>query len=486
MSSTSQSDLTEKNEAQEQGVVRTMKIRNRWRHVRGWLMLPAAMVMIASLLVFGIGAGASTTAPRSLNSSVSANGEWAGVGKVCEPGPGGSSSVRGVGGKTINIAVFNDESNTVEPGQGHEFLQFAKAFASWCNAAGGINGRHIVVDNRDGALFNAAQVTTQACQSDFMAVGGGLVLDAPAVPVREACGLGQITGETVSDAADQATFQVNPNNISPTVVSTGFFPALAKKYAAAVRQAGMGGLNISSAIEPERKWEDAAEAQGWKVQVFQAVPDLVADWTPYIQQLQTHGVQALWPSVTTSGALTAYFHAMNTSGYNPAFILLSTQFYGPQTLQAMKGLHLPPVYVASGWWPFEMASQSPGLEQAVQVMHKYASGDSPDFWDEMAASGWLLWAKSASACGVNLSVSCVLTNAESQKNWSAGGIQAPVAQVTASNKNPVPSPCFILLRAKSNKFVYDKTNTHPTQSIWNCDSTNNYRLTAQQFSALSG
>jgi hypothetical protein len=152
----------------------------------------------------------------------------------------------------------------------------------------------------------------------------------------------------------------------------------------------------------------------------------------------------------------------------------------------MKGLRLPPVDVASGWWPFEMASQSPGLEQVVQVMHKYAGGDFLEFWDEMAAFGWLLWAKSASACGANLTVSCVFTNSESQKNWSAGGIQAPVAQVTASNKNPVPSPCFILLQAENNQFVYDKAITHPTQSIWNCDSQNTYGLTSQQFSALNG
>jgi hypothetical protein len=119
-------------------------------------------------------------------------------------------------------------------------------------------------------------------------------------------------------------------------------------------------------------------------------------------------------------------------------------------------------------------------------MHHYARGDTVNFWDEMAASGWLLWAKSASACGTNLTVSCVLTNAEATKNWSAGGIQAPVAQVTASNKNPVPSPCFILLRAEPDKFAYDKTLTHPTKSIWNCNARNNYQLTPEQLSTLNG
>jgi hypothetical protein len=90
-----------------------------------------------------------------------------GVGKICEPGPGGASSVRGVSAKTIHIAVFNDAANTIQPGLEKELVQQAKAFAAWCNASGGINGRDIVIDDRDAALFNATQVTVQACQSDL-------------------------------------------------------------------------------------------------------------------------------------------------------------------------------------------------------------------------------------------------------------------------------------------------------------------------------
>src|ERR1700685_3834761 len=103
---------------------------------------------------------------------------------------GGASSVRGVGDKTINIAVENDASNTIVPGLEVEFTQQATAFADWCNAAGGITGRKIVLDNRDAALFNVAAQMTQACQTDFMAVGGGYAIDASGVPIREKCGLG--------------------------------------------------------------------------------------------------------------------------------------------------------------------------------------------------------------------------------------------------------------------------------------------------------
>ena len=438
---------------------------------------PAALAAVSQ-------AGASVSPTRTLaSSSPATNGQWPGVGKICESGAGGASSVRGVGTNTIHIAVPNDASNTVVPGLEKEFVQFANAFAAWCNASGGINGRHIVIDNRDAALFNAAQVTSQACQSDFMEVGGGMALDQPSVPVREACGLGSISGYTVSDASAGATLQVNPSGINNKSVTAGWFAALAKKYPQAVKNAAMGAENSASIIEPEKKYEFAAQGAGWNVKNFQIAPLSETVWTPYVQQWATSGYQAIWPSDT--GNMAPWFQAMATANYNPAFVILGVQFYANSTIQAMAGLHLPPVYVETGWWPLEMASQNPSTEQLLQVMHKYAKGDTVDFDDEEAAEAWLLWAKSASACGANLTVSCVLNNAAAEKNWSAGGIQAPVAKLTMSNENPQPSPCFAILQAKPSGFVYQKAITQPTQSIWNCNPKNVYTFTPQQVTALT-
>ena len=82
-------------------------------------------------------------------------------------------------------------------------------------------------------------------------------------------------------------------------------------------------------------------------------------------------------------------------------------------------------------------------------------------------------------------MNCVLTHAAATKNWDAGGIEAPVAQLTMSNENPQPSPCFALLKAEPHKFVYDKAITRPTQSIWNCDPKNVSHLTPKQQASLA-
>jgi hypothetical protein len=439
-------------------------------------------------LVIAIFAGpslalSSTTAVAATATSGS-SGVWPGVGKICEPGPGGASSTRGVGAKSINIAVFNDASNTIVPGLGVELLQQARAFADWCNAAGGIDGRKILIDNRDAALFNAAQQATTACQSDFMAVGGGFAIDLSSVPIREKCGLGQISAYLVSNASDLATLQVDPGGTDTNSTSAGWFGALAKAYPQAVKSAGMGGGDTPSVLQTQTKFEFGAEAQGWRISAFLEPPVSVENWAPFVDQYQSKGVQALWPADATD--FTPFAQAMTTAGYHPAFVLLGTQFANAQTQQAVvANPSLPPVYVETQWWPLALASQNPSTEELVTTMHKYAKGDAIDFDDEIGAESWLLWAKSASACGTSLTVTCVLNHSAATKNWDAGGIQAPTKSLTLSNEDPQPSPCFALLQLTAKGITYDKRLTDPTQSIWNCNPKNVVRLTATQQAQLN-
>src|SRR5271170_833836 len=457
---------------------------------RAELRKSALPLALATLMVAGtLGALASTTAAaatsasRALSSSTS-SGAWPGVGKICEPGPGGASSVRGVSSKTIHIAVFNDAANTIDPGLAVEYIQQGTAFADWCNAAGGINGRQIVIDDRDAALFNAAQQATAACQSDFMAIGGGMALDQPSVPIREKCGLGQITGYVVSDASDLASDQVDPSGFNTDSVTSGWFGALAKAYPQAVKAAGMGGQDNPSILEPETKFEFGAEAQGWHIVDFAEPPVTVTDWAPYVEDYQSKGAEALWPADTDN--IAPFTQAMATAGYHPAFVALGTQFANSMTQQAVAANpSLPPVYVETSWWPLSIASQNPSTEQLVKVIHTYAKGDTVDFDDEEGAESWLLWAKSASACGANLTVACVLDGAAAVKNWDAGAIEAPIASMTLSNENPQPSPCFVLMKVGSKGILYDKAITKPTQSIWNCNPKNVVHLTSQQQKQLA-
>jgi DNA gyrase inhibitor GyrI len=429
---------------------------------RWWAPTLPAVLLFSTVALAG-----ASPAMAAQHTSSSTNGVWPEVGQICGNGSGGDSTVRGVSAKSIDVAVFTDATNTVQPGLDNEFPQFANAFAKWCNAAGGIDGRHIVIDTEDAGLFNAGQVTTQACQKDFMSVGGGLVLDTGAVPIRVACGLGPITSFTVSDQSVDAALQVNPGGVSNSEIEAGWYGALAKKYPKAIKHFGIGGSDQASILEQIRKDEQAAQAQGYKVVDSQEPPLQVTNWAPYIEEAQSKGVQALEPSASSN--VGPYFEAMQTADYNPTFVYMYANLYVKATAEATASINLPPTYLALVDWPFELASKSPGVTQLETIMHKYASGTAIDQDDELAASSWVLFAKSATACGANLTVSCVLSHAAAQKNWTAGDIQAPTAQLAMSNQNPTPSDCFTMVQLKGGKFSWDKALTDPNNQIWHCD-----------------
>ncbi|HWT81329.1 MAG TPA: ABC transporter substrate-binding protein, partial [Candidatus Methylomirabilis sp.] len=294
--------------------------------------------------------------------------------------------------------------------------------------------------------------------------------------IRVNCGLGQITSFTVSDQSVSAALQVNPNGVNNNVMEAGWYGALAKKYPKAVKQFGIGGSNQAAILEQIHKDAQAATAQGYRVVDFQTPPLNNRNWIPYIDKAQSKGVQALQPSASSN--VGPYFQAMQTAGYNPAFVYMYENLYVKQTAQATASMQLPPTYLSLQLWPFELASKSPGLTQLIKVMRKYSPGTDINQNDELAASSWVLFAKSARACGTNLTVSCVLSNAAAQKNWSAGSIQAPTAQLAMSNQNPTPSYCFTMIQLKGGKFSWDKSLTAPNNQIWHCNPKTLFRVSS--------
>jgi hypothetical protein len=110
-------------------------------------------------------------------------------------------------------------------------------------------------------------------------------------------------------------------------------------------------------------------------------------------------------------------------------------------------------------------------------MHRFAAHDPINTNDEYALDAWLLFAKSATMCGANLTVSCVLRNASSETNWTGGGVYAPIAHLGMSDQHPTPSDCFALMQVKGSRFVYDRSDTRPNDQIWHCDPKSLFTVT---------
>jgi ABC-type branched-subunit amino acid transport system substrate-binding protein len=361
-----------------------------------------------------------------------------------------------------------DPGSTAAPGLGQEFFDVADAFAKWCNAAGGINGRTIVVDKLDAKLFNVGQQVITACQRDFMLVGGGNGLDASGVQPRLNCKLGQIPGYVVSPQAAAAGLQVTPIISTPDKYQAGVLRLLAAAYPSSQPAFGIAGSALSSLAPQGLRAREAWQRMGYKVVAVQPRPALVDNYRSWIEQFKSVGAKADFEGTATNAQ--PILTAIKDTGWNPAFILYGQTIYNPKTVEAAKNLGtFPASYINLGNLPWEVADQYPVVQQAKSIMQASMSNPQYDSFTSLGFNAWVLWAQSATACGDNLTQDCVLQKAGSQTAWTAGGLFPPV------NLNPALkdySPCTIIMRLTTSGWVVDKQVTKPTDGIYNCDPKN--------------
>jgi ABC-type branched-subunit amino acid transport system substrate-binding protein len=412
-------------------------------------------------------AGAKTT-----SASAAAPGDFGTLKGICGPGNATGSTARGVTDSTITVGTMSDAGSTITPGLEIEFFQVADAFVKWCNAAGGINGRQIKVNKHDAKLFDSGARTIDACQTDFMLVGNGDAFDQATVKPRLNCKLGQIPSYVVSPDAANAGLQVQPSPNPINEYPVGAFRRLAAMYPDAKAHFGIGGSNNASIRPVGLRLRDALEQIGYKVVDLQEQPPLVENWRPFVSEAQQKGVQA-WQQISAQD-LTPLVTAANNIGWKPAYMIENAQFYDPKTIKAAKSTNFPTTYIYLSHWPFELANQNPTVAEAIKILHDSdPSAPTTDF-TALAFSAWALWAKSATACGSNLTVDCVLQKAASNHQWTGGGLY-PAHDVDPANAHTLP--CITMLKVTPNGFVYDKQATDPNQDqIFNCSPDNVVKL----------
>jgi hypothetical protein len=417
--------------------------------------------------------GQGTTAPTSSTTTSSsapasaAPGDFGSLKAVCGKGNATGATERGVTNTEIHIGVTADPGAAAAPGLEQEFFDTADGFSKWCNAAGGINGRKIVVDKLDAKLFNVGQVMTAACQKDFMLVGNGNAFDSAGVKVREGCKLGQIPAYVVSPQAVTAKYQVQAAPVPQNVINDGAMRLLANAFPETkTKGVGVAGSNLASLVPTGMKAKEYLTDIGIPVPVYQAEPVSVDNYRPYVEQYKQGGVAGVYQ--VTAQDPSPIVQAMKNVGYNPSWILYSVQFYGPQAVQAAKALGtFPSSYVQFTALPFELANKYPVLKQTQDIVKAAVPNAKLTSFTLSSFNAWLLWAQSAKACGSQLTSACVLQKAGEQTAWTAGGLYPP-----QDVKGATASPCIALVKLTTSGFVYDEKVTAPTQGAFNCDPNN--------------
>ncbi len=437
-----------------------------------WPRTALVMLMSAATLLSGCGHSETATTTTTTKAGQSANGGstktepgvFGDLGQVCGPAKGDvvKSDARGVSDTEIQIGVLNDAGNSLSPGLGAAYPAVAKAFADWCNEAGGINGRKIVINDRDAKLFDAAAVVIDACQSDFMLVGGGAALDAPTIQPRLECGLGSIPAMNPSYEGQIADLQAVVGRTSDRESNWGLFRLLKPEFEDALSKIGILTVDTPDVRVAYERFQKVLEAQGLGVTSFQAVAVSLDNVRTYVQPL-------VGKSETLVLALPVpeIFRAINDVGYKPKLVAdQGSVFYSNDAVDNLKKVPLDaPIYSAATTYPLDLADENPTATRFIKLEKAAFGKVDPSHVTPWIT--WLLFAKSASTCD-ELTVKCVIDNATTDKAYTAGGLMAPI-DLSDPTK---PNQCLAVNKISGDGIVYDRKLTQPTDGVFNCDPKN--------------
>ena len=448
-----------------------------WARARRRASVPLAVGAVLALSLSACGrssSGGGNSTPSSPSSSAASSssqssaGDFGDLKKICGPGTAKGGSGRGISATEIRIGVTADPGAAAAPGLEQEFFDTADGFSKWCNAAGGINGRKLVLDKYDAKLFDVAPQMINACQRDFMLVGNGNAFDAAGVKPRLTCKLGEIPAYSVSPQAVASGLQVQATPNPTNAYQVGPFRLLGEKFPNALKNGiAIAGSTVASVAPQSLRARDALQSLGYKVPIVQQRAPLVDNFRPYMEQIKMSGATAY--TEIAAQDLTPEFQAISNVGLKLDYVVEGTQFYDPKTIAAAKASTFPPTWVYVSHLPFEMASQYPVVQQLESIMTAWNAHPKFNDFVALAFNAWTLWAKSATACGNDLTQACVLSKAASEKSWTAGGFYSPRDTDPA---HPLQPTCYALMRVTTDGFVYDKATTQPNDGVYNCDPRN--------------
>lgn len=430
---------------------------------------PAPTTPASSDTTTGGSAGPASSAESTTTVAAPGPGDFGTLKNVCGPGDAKGATAQGVSDTEIVIGTASDVGNTVVPGLNQELWDSADAFVGWCNAAGGINGRSIKLIKHDAKLFEAGARMVDACQTDFMLVGGGMALDDTAVEPRLSCGLATINGYVTGANASVAPMQISPMPVSSSWSEVSITLRLIAAKDPSVKNVGIWSSQVPSIQPAANRARRAVPAAGFTEVYFDELPAAVDNWRPLIEQLKAADVQILTMYNTPENMATA-MKTMSDVGYFPKYIILGANHYNPKLIaEAGDALSKTTVLIYTTITPFEEAANNAPTQQYIDLLKKYAGGASPKSLGINGFSAWLLFAESAKACGSDLTRECVLEKAKATKDWTGGGLHAQNNPGTTEDEAP---QCFTLLQATPTGFILNTEMMTPNEGIFNCDPIN--------------
>lgn len=399
--------------------------------------------------------------PEDKDDDAPGPGDFGTMTDVCGPNEGGGAvpdadpaEIQGISEDEIEIGTVADPGFTGRQGLNQEIFDAATAFVEWCNAAGGINGKSLVLNLHDAAITNYQPVVEEACATDFALVGAGAVQDNLWPDVGAACGLIDIAGFSVTpekagfsgdDPIARRTVQAVPN--AGDEVAVGALRLVTADFPDAAARTGFVYSDFQTLVVTYERYRAGFEKAGnttVETQVYSIAGE--SNWQPFAIALRDADVQFL-TFVGEGENLANLQRAMKEIDYAPQVTLQETNFYDEQYLAAA-GDAAEGTFIRTVLAPFEEAE--PGSATQRYLDNVEAIDGKVAVLGAQSTSAWLLFAQAVKECDLadDLTRTCVLETAGSVDDWGAGGLHA--ATNPAEN---MASDCVIVLRVEGDGFV---------------------------------
>ena len=211
----------------------------------------------------------------------------------------------------------------------------------------------------------------------------------------------------------------SPNPAYASPVSSAY--EAEKLFGTKTKHAGVYGSTLSTQQSSTNKAVQAFTEAGWKF-----LPNCTANidyngeanYTPFVQKLQSCGAQVIFNDATPGATLYGAFEAENQIGYDPIWVMDSGAYTASFAQWNTEGL-ADNVYVRLSYEPLEAAKVVPAVSQYLSIVKKY--GGLTSQLGEQATSSFLLWATEAKACGSTLTRQCMINHLSKVTSWTGGG-----------------------------------------------------------------
>lgn len=384
----------------------------------------------------------------------------------CGPGarrPGRPpASTPGVTADTIEIAVISDRAGQVKvPTASIE--ESMDAFVQWCNDAGGVNGRRLVLTKIDSKLFSHLEATAEACDAGvFAIVGSGSVADNQGAQAMLECGLVEVPAYTATPAKALSDNVVQPLPNPSDQFNVGPARWMAERHPDAVRRAAILYPGVDTARIQATRIHEAYATAGFTFVYERETSAIQESYVAEAIAMKEAGVE--WVTMVSATAeVVKLLRDMQIQGFEPAVVDLGQQYYGPELLDAPGA---EGALVQLSIVPFEDATSSAALTTYLDAYERYAGDGAPEptALGVNAFSAGLLFATAASSLGDDLTRDDLLGALHRIRSWDGGGLHAPADP----GERSVPT-CFAYLRVEGGAFV----RAHPQGATeFDCDPRN--------------